>query len=79
MLEAHHLADLVQQLELGIRNEPLTRSGRLCISNIEPHVRIADSSEAVAVVNHVVAGSARIRALRESMPEACGYLARGLK
>jgi hypothetical protein len=35
---AHYLADLIQQLELRIRNEPLTRSGRLCISNIEPHL-----------------------------------------
>ena len=42
-------------------------------------VRIADSSEAVAVVNHVVAGSAKIRGLRESISEACGYSARGLK
>ena len=38
LLKAHHLADLVQQLELRIGNEPLTRSGRLCISNIEPHL-----------------------------------------
>jgi hypothetical protein len=42
-------------------------------------VRIADSSEAVAVVNHVVGGSAKIRGLRESISEACGYSARGLK
>jgi hypothetical protein len=42
-------------------------------------VRIADSSEAVAVVNHVVAGSAGIRGLRESISGACGYSARGLK
>jgi hypothetical protein len=42
-------------------------------------VRIADSSEAVAVVNHVVAGSARNGGLGESISEACGYSARGLK
>ena len=42
-------------------------------------VRIADSSEAVAVANHVVAGSARIRGLRESISEVCGYWARGAK
>jgi len=36
MLEAHHLADLVQQLELGIGNEPLARPRRLALSIYEP-------------------------------------------
>jgi hypothetical protein len=42
-------------------------------------VRITDLSEAVAVVNHVVAGSAKVWGLRESISEACGYSARGLR
>jgi hypothetical protein len=32
--KAHHLADLLQQLELRIRNEPLSRPRRLASSNI---------------------------------------------
>ena len=33
-IEAHHLAYLLQQLELRIRNEPLARPRRLASSNI---------------------------------------------
>ena len=34
----NHAEHLLQQLELRVRNEPLTGPGRLCISNIEPHL-----------------------------------------
>jgi len=38
VLKAHHLADLVEQLELRIWNEPLARPGRRCFSNMESHL-----------------------------------------
>ena len=39
VLEAHHLANLLQQLKLGIGDEPFPGSRRLCFSNIKPPFR----------------------------------------
>ena len=38
MLKTHHLADLVQQFEFRIGNEPLPRQGRLFSFNIRDPV-----------------------------------------